>query len=82
MACPRCGCRMPARSIAGLVCADCGAPLATSARSNYGWRSLAAVTCATLLTTGAFVLSSLSSESPTLAETHQEAAANEAGAGE
>ena len=74
MACPRCGCRMPARSRFGLVCADCGTPLAEEglARPGHSWGSLVTVTCAVMVTTGAFVLSSLSSESPTLAESQQE----------
>jgi ribosomal protein L37E len=84
MACKRCGCRMPAHSINGLVCADCGTPFPTAGRDGqrYSWRSMAAVGCAALLTAGVFVVSSLSSDSPTLAETHQEAAASEAGAAE
>ena len=84
MACPRCGCRMPARSRTGLVCADCGTPLAQEglARPGYSWGSLVAVACAVLVTTGAFVLSSLSSESPTLAETHQEHQLSDARAAE
>jgi hypothetical protein len=84
MACKRCGCRMPAHSNDGLVCADCGTPFPATGRDGrrYGWGSMAAVACATLLTAGVFVVSSLSSDSPTLAETHQEAVANESGAAE
>lgn len=75
---------MPARSDAGLVCADCGTPLPDEvlAKRSYSWGSLAAVACAAMLTTGAFVLSSLSSESPSLAETHKEAQVSDAGAAE
>ncbi len=82
MACPRCGCRMPARSIHGLVCADCGTPLNAPAERPVSWTSLTALACACLLTTGAFVLSSLSSESPSLAEVHAEKVASASAAGE
>jgi hypothetical protein len=76
---------MPARSLSGLVCADCGTalPHGDSARRSYGWGSVAALAVAALLTTGALVLSSLSSESPTLAENRQEASQlNDSGAAE
>ena len=67
---------MPARSAHGLVCADCGTklPHAGSERRGYGWGSVAALAAAALLTTGALVLSSLSSKSPTLAEVRENAA--------
>jgi hypothetical protein len=69
---------MPARSSTSrhhLVCADCGTPLTSPSPSQrrYGWKEMAAVGCATLFTTAAFVLSSLSSETRSLAEAQHKA---------
>ena len=72
---------MPARSTSGLVCADCGTPLNDPPAGAVGWKTLAALALAGLLTTGTFVVSSLSSESPTLAEVHQDKVASGSGAG-
>ncbi len=73
---------MPARSRAGMVCADCGTPLNAPPAARVSLKSIAALACACLLTTGAFVLSSLSSESPSLAEVHAEKVASASAAGE
>ena len=87
MACPQCGCRVPARlrpTSALLVCADCGTPLPEPSRSERrtGWLGLAAVGCAALLTTGVVIVSSVNSDAPSVADRSEAAPVTSAGAAE
>jgi hypothetical protein len=75
MSCPRCFCRVPARSASDrskLVCADCGTPLPPpdGNEPHVGWLGAAAVAVFSLLTTAVVIVSGVSAEKGSLADSH------------
>ena len=73
MSCPRCFCRVPARSASDrsrLVCADCGTPFPPPDQNepHVGWLGAAAVAVFSLLTTAVVVVSGVSEERGSLAD--------------
>jgi hypothetical protein len=73
MSCPRCFCRVPARSASDrsrLVCADCGTPFPPPDQNepHVGWLGAAAVAVFSLLTTAVVVVSGVSEDRGSLAD--------------
>lgn len=72
MACPRCFCRVPARSPldrSGLVCADCGTalPPPDQTQPHVGWLAGAVVAVLSMLMVGVVIVAGVSVEEPSVA---------------